>query len=123
MPNTLTEIQINIATAEEVEGQTTVHCYCHVNGGIRIWPTTFIIDNLGNSYKLLHAFGIPLYPIYMPVNNSVTRFTLIFPTLNNSASSFHIIEQIPETEMGAFYTEVILKNNTGIYLTKILSKN
>lgn len=118
--STESKVEILFKVELEEEGQTIVHCYNSFEGLQRIWPSTILIDNLGNEYKLIHAEGISIAPNWcMPklAGNGLKTFTLIFENLAKAASSFRLEEQIPEP--GGFYTKDIPVNQTGVYHVQI----
>lgn len=117
------KIKEEIAEQEDLEAQVVVHCQIRTPSnmpmGIRIWPTTFLLDN-GSQHqsKLLHHENIPLVPQWkeVPPNTSYT-FTLIFSALPKSCSKFHMLELIPQS--GGFEALDIMRNKMDIYYVKI----
>jgi len=83
---------------------------------LRIWPSTFLIENSGERKKLLHAENIGLMPDWMLCEGdgrSRYRFTLYFEGLSKACTKFYMLEDIPEPR--GFYTEEILRNDTDVY--------
>jgi hypothetical protein len=79
---------------------------------IRIWPTTFLIQDNSDRKKLLHAFNISPYPNWKIVNEGHV-FTLVFEGLDKHCLLFDVVEDIPE--MGGFRFENIKRNDTDVY--------
>jgi hypothetical protein len=98
----------------EIEKQVIVHCKC--NGPmIRIWPTTFLNDRDSiHKSKLIAAYNIPMYPIWLEVKPYTTHsFTLIFSGLPKTCKTFDLSEEIPQA--GAFFQGKIKRNKTDVY--------
>lgn len=83
---------------------------------IRIWPTTYLIQENGMQKKLLQAFNIASFPEWKIVASG-HRFTLIFEGLDNDCKVFDLVEEIPEP--GGFRFEKIPRNNTDVYHVQI----
>ena len=110
-------------TQEELEKCTIVHCRLRNNpeSMLRIWPTTFLIENDGSRRELIKAFNISMMPdwtLYPPGNTHI-GFTLVFEGLSKTCSSFQLLEDIPEP--GGFYTDTILRNKTDVYQAEVRS--
>jgi hypothetical protein len=119
-----TKVKIDPEILEKVqeEGQVIVHCSFEndQNGftgavGIRVWQSTFLLDNHSNHRsKLLKAVHIPYAPEwYLVYPMERKTFTLIFESLPKSCSTFTFAEIIPEP--GAFIVENISRNNQDVY--------
>lgn len=109
------------ATLEETERQTIVHCTLeaipHIHSTlVRIWPTTFLVQENGVKKKLLFFERITGFPMWMPVHLPHT-FTLIFEGLDDSCTFFDLIEEIPES--GGFEASRIPRNEMDVYRVKI----
>ncbi len=99
------------------EKVTIVHCTYNFPeifepSAIRIWPTTYLLQDDGKQKKLLQAFNISSFPEWKMVNNG-HRFTLIFEGLSKECKVFDLIEDIPEP--GGFKFPGIQRNNTDVY--------
>ncbi len=117
------KIKQEIAEQEELEAQVVVHCQIQTPSnmpmGVRIWPTTFLLDNDSqHQSKLLHHENIPLVPQWkeIPPNTSYT-FTLFFSALPQSCAKFHMVELI--TQSGGFEALNLLRNKLDVYYVKI----
>ena len=108
---------------EEILGQiheekaVIVHCLYHaeIDGSIRIWNSTFLIDKAsGERSHMHHAENITLAPewTYVPEGKSY-RFTLIFAPLPGSCELFDLLEDIPQA--GGFFIRNIKRNKSDIY--------
>jgi hypothetical protein len=115
------EVAVELLGHQADNGQTVLHCSLHGQNTVyRIWPSTFLITDLGKTYKLLHAENIDYYPNWTipPPHRPVHHFTLIFENLSNDTSWFYLHEH---AEGGyGFYTEQITKNKTNVYNVQIL---
>jgi len=76
-------IDFKIAPQEGLERSTIVHCSVSDVDAIRIWPTTYLVQDNGDCKKLLHAYRISPYPYWTFVDAGHT-FTLIFEGLDKS---------------------------------------
>lgn len=117
------KIKKQIKANEDLEKQVIVHCKLNtpstMNMGIRIWPTTFLLDHHSNhKSKLLHHENIPMVPSWkeIPANANYT-FTLIFEALPKSCDKFHMKEVIPQS--GGFEVLNIKRNKTDVYYVNI----
>lgn len=129
MANTITkpliapEIKEQLKTLTDTEKQVIVHCCfpCdYILGSlIRIWPTTFLIDeSLGHMSKLIHAENISMSPYWTEIPPFKDFwFTLIFSGLPRECKVFELRELIAEE--GGFYVPDIKRNNTDVYRIKI----
>ena len=105
----------------EEEKQVIVHCRCDSRGSddsyIRIWKTTFLIDQASECKRqLLFAFNIPFYPVWdLLPGNSSRKITLIFEGLPKSCKIFDLIEVTDGT--GEFVSKGIIRNNEDVYYT------
>jgi hypothetical protein len=117
------ELLESLQTKIEEEKQVIVHC-CFpaspfLGNLIRIWNTTFLIDqNSGHQSKLIHAENITIYPNWTAVPFMRDFwFTLIFSGLPKDCKSFDFKEIIPEE--GGFFVKSIKRNGSDIYRIKI----
>ncbi|WHF51838.1 hypothetical protein QGN23_00835 [Chryseobacterium gotjawalense] len=107
----------------ELEKQVIVHC-CFpatpfLDMLIRIWPSTFLIDeSLGHKSTLIHHENISLFPYWTEVPPMKDYwFTLVFSGLPKACTNFDLKEEIPEE--GGFWIKNIKRNKTDIYKVKI----
>ncbi|MEO6670762.1 MAG: hypothetical protein ABIN36_14870 [Ferruginibacter sp.] len=121
------QVVIDEAVKELIQHQlekcTIVHCrlYATEDTMLRIWPSTFLIEDDGSKRKLIKEFNISLAPNWTlyPTGSSYACFTLLFEGLSKTCESFHLLEEI--SEPGGFYTDVILRNRTDVYVADIRS--
>ena len=119
------QIEIDEAIKELVQHQTEsctiVHCrfYTEEPTGVRIWPTTFLIEDNGRRCKLIKAFNISMMPHWTHhfVFNDLIRFTLVFEGLTKNCKTFNLLEDI--TEPFAFYSKGISRNSSDVYYAEI----
>lgn len=110
--------QVQPETLEE--RATIVHCtvkgYDFFPMGIRIWPTTFLIQQNGERKKLLQAYNIAAYPNWKWVFNGHV-FTLVFEGLDKDCLLFDLLEDIPQP--GGFRIENIERNKQDVYWVEV----
>lgn len=99
------------------EGMVIIHCSYHaeMDGGIRIWKSTFLIDKAsGDRSTMHHAENISIAPewTYVP-DGKMYRFTLIFAPLPKSCELFDLLEDIPQA--GGFFIQNIRRNKHDVY--------
>jgi hypothetical protein len=117
------ELPAELTTVRE-ERQTILHCslpQAPTNGPawdilIRIWPTTFLIQEDGTRRKLLFTEGIALFPYWLPVRLPYT-FTLIFEGLDSGCQIFDLLEEIPQP--GGFQVTGIARNGSDVYHVRL----
>jgi hypothetical protein len=99
------------------EGMVIVHCSYHaeIEGAVRIWNSTYLIDKAsGERSHLHHAENITIAPLWTLVSAGKTfRFTLIFSPLPKSCEFFNLFEDIPES--GGFFIQNIKRNKSDVY--------
>lgn len=119
---TIVKTKVKKQTVTTSERQTIVHCKQFLNplDGVRIWPTTFLIENgTGQKRKLIHAENISMYPTWTIMDKEGDyRFTLIFEGLSKSCISFDLVEEIPQS--GAFHVKGIIRNKMDVYNVRII---
>ena len=122
-PEICQEILEALQTEVQEEKQVIVHC-CYpatfyVGNLIRIWQSTFLIDErLHHKSHLIHQENISLFPYWTPVPAMKDFwFTLIFSGLPKECRSFDLREEIPEE--GGFLVKNIKRNATDVYRVKI----
>lgn len=102
------------------ERSTIVHCtvtgYPFFVTAIRIWPTTFLIQENGERKKLLQAYNITPYPNWKLVWSGHV-FTLVFEGLDKDCLLFDLLEDIPQP--GGFHIENIERNGQDVYHVEI----
>jgi hypothetical protein len=101
-----------------------VHCYFKnkwENMLIRIWKTTFLVDDLsGTRSQLLHAENISIAPMWTQIPDGLQySFLLIFSGLPKSCKQFDLVEEIAEP--GGFLVKNITRNETDVYHINISS--
>jgi hypothetical protein len=117
------ELLQSLKAKTEEEKQVIVHCCFPASPSlgnlIRIWKTTYLIDNHSDhKSKLIHAENITLFPNWTAVPFMKDFwFTLIFSGLPKDCKSFDFQEVIPEE--GGFYVKSIKRNESDIYRIKI----
>ncbi len=119
------QVQIDEAIKKLVELQpeqcTIVHCryYTTEPAGVRIWPTTYLVEDDGLRCKLVKAFNISIMPewTFHFTENDYIRFTLVFEALSKSCNSFYLLEDIKQPY--GFYSESITKNSSGVYTAEV----
>lgn len=111
-------------TSVREERQTILHCSLPQapTGGtswdilIRIWPTTFLVQEDGTRRKLLFTEGIALFPYWLPVRLPYT-FTLIFEGLDPACKTFDLLEEI--SQPGGFHVTGIARNGSDVYHVRL----
>ena len=99
-----------------------VHCTYNteIDGGIRIWKSTFLINKAsGERSTMHHAENISIAPEWTYVPEGKTyRFILIFAPLPKSCEFFDLLEDIPQA--GGFFIQNIKRNKSDVYHMKII---
>lgn len=107
--------------AHQTEECTIVHCRYFTNEptGVRIWPTTFLVEEGGRRCKLIEIFNISIMPVWTFhfVENEFIRFTLVFEALSRDCQFFHLLEDI--SQPFGFYSKKVMKNSSGVYTVEI----
>ncbi|MEO8822394.1 MAG: hypothetical protein ABI366_02390 [Ginsengibacter sp.] len=119
------QVEIDNAIKELIKHQTErcviVHCrfFSKEFSAIRIWPTTYLIQDTGKKSRLLKTFNITLMPHWTQhfVINDFIRFTLVFEGLSKKCQSFYLLEDIEESY--AFYSHKIVRNRLDVYYTEV----
>jgi hypothetical protein len=110
--------EIRTQNLHEEKRQVIVHCRYHSPSAgmqIRIWPTTYLLDNHSNhKSQLIHAYNITWYPVWKSIPKGVTNFTLIFPGLPSTCSSFDLFEDCA-SQGGGFFKQNIQRNKSDVY--------
>jgi hypothetical protein len=105
-------IDFQVQTESSEEKSTIVHFTVHEWTAMRIWPTTYLVQEDGQRKKLLQAYNITEYPYWKFVDPGHT-FTLVFEGLDKSCLLFDLLEDIPEE--GGFNLPNIERNRTDVY--------
>ncbi len=104
------------------EKAVIVHCTynAEIDGGVRIWKSTFLIDKAsGDRSAMHHAENISIAPEWTYVPEGKTyRFTLIFTPLPKSCEFFDLLEDIPQA--GGFFIQNIKRNKSDVYSVVII---
>lgn len=108
-------------THTEEERQTIVHCALPRHAEmpwmlIRIWPTTYLVQEDGTKKKMLWFEQIAPFPHWLPVLIPHT-FTLIFEGLDRGCTVFDLVEEIPEE--GGFEVRGIRRNEQDVYRVRV----
>lgn len=123
-PEIAPEILESLKTKVEEEKQVIVHCCypasIYVGNLIRIWQSTFLIDDsIPHKSHLIHHENISLFPYWTEVPPMKDFwFTLVFSGLPKDCTSFDLKEEIPEE--GGFFIQNIKRNGTDVYRVKII---
>lgn len=117
-PNELPEIELETKVDVSHESHVYVHCYFDNTSRdmlIRIWKTTFLVDNgSGSRSKLVHVENISYAPQWTLIPDKKRfRFLLIFDALPPTCASFDLVEDIPQA--GGFHIAGIIRNKTDVY--------
>lgn len=123
-PEVDAEVLTNIDTSALDDSFVYVHCYFRnkwENMLIRIWKTTFLVDELsGTRSSLLHAENISIAPTWTQIPDGLEySFLLIFSGLPKSCKQFDLVEEI--SEPGGFFVHNISRNETDVYHINISS--
>ncbi|MBK8329313.1 MAG: hypothetical protein IPL09_07555 [Bacteroidetes bacterium] len=119
VPDEVQEITIDpvlLSQSETLsEKCTIVRCAYNSFGWdrIRIWPSTYLIQENGIRKKMLHNYNIALYPEWITIKGKPYIFTLIFEGLDQDCISFDLLEDIPEP--GEFHIRSIPRNQSDVY--------
>ena len=122
-PTVAPELLEQLQNLTEVERQVIVHCCFPATpfwgSLIRIWPTTYLIDDAsGTRSQLVHSENISMAPYWTEVPPMKDFwFTLIFSGLPKSCTQFDLKELIAEE--GGFCVRNIRRNGTDVYRVKI----
>ncbi|MEO7766086.1 MAG: hypothetical protein ABIS01_01625 [Ferruginibacter sp.] len=107
--------------AQQTEECTIVHCryFTDQPTGVRIWPSTYLVQDNGRRCKLIKNFNISLVPewTYHFIQNEFIRFTLVFEGLGKECIFFQLLEDIPQPY--AFYSKKVQKNQSGVYTVEV----
>lgn len=110
------EISFEVAVAGQEERTTIVHCILAEDSFIRIWPTTYLVQDDGVRKPMIQAFNIVPYPNWklVPAGH---RFTLVFEGLDKGCSVFELVEDIPEP--GGFRSGPLQRNSSDVYSLEV----
>lgn len=95
---------------------TIVHCILPEETLVRVWPTTFLVQQDGTRKKLLQAYHITQYP-YWTYAAAGYCFTLVFEGLERGCTLFDLYEDIPQP--GGFHIRDIERNKQDVYTVEI----
>jgi len=120
-PAVIIDEELKQLIAHQKEECTIVHCryFTGEPTGVRIWPSTFLVEESGKRCKLIKNFNISIMPewTFHFIENEFIRFTLVFEALNRDCTYFHLLEDIPQPY--GFYSNKIRKNNSGVYTVEV----
>ena len=115
------KLKDEILSQIQEESVVIVHCTYNdeIDGNIRIWKSTFLIDKAtGDRSNMHHAENISIAPEWTYVPKGKTyRFTLIFAPLPKSCELFDLLEDIPQA--GGFFIQNIKRNKSDVYHVNI----
>jgi hypothetical protein len=106
------EINFQVEHEHLEERATIIHCTVTITSLIRIWPSTWLIQENGARRKLLHAFNISAYPQWKMVMPGHC-FTLVFESLHKDCLLFDLYEE--NDEPYPFHFENIERNKMDVY--------
>jgi hypothetical protein len=123
-PEVDAEVLTSVDTSTLNDSFVYVHCYFRnkwENMLIRIWKTTFLIDEFsGTRSSLLHAENISMAPRWTQIPDGLEySFLLIFSGLPKTCKQFDLVEEI--SEPGGFFVRNISRNETDVYHINISS--
>ena len=120
--NIQTHTGANVAIKEEFfnERATIVHCRLKEALWIRMWPSTWLIQQNTVHKKLLHIFNIDFYPAWKSVDAGY-QFTLVFEPLDKDCTTFDLFEEAEEK--GGFIVMDIKRNESDVYNIQIGREN
>ena len=115
-PRFAPEILFDVSTHLLEERTTIVHCTLLEDSFIRIWPTTFLVQDDGARKPMIQAFNIVAYPNWklVPAGH---RFTLVFEGLDKGCAIFELVEEIPEP--GGFRSGPMQRNKSDVYTLEV----
>ena len=93
-----------------------MHCNIFGFSTIRIWPTTFLIQEDGVRKELLQAYNIAAFPDWKEIYGE-HWFTLVFQGLDKDCKIFDLLEDI--SEPGAFHVKNIRRNAADVYVVEV----
>ena len=120
-PSVVIDEEVKALIAHQTEECTIVHCRYFTNEptGVRIWPTTFLVEDSGKRCKLIKNFNISIMPewTFYFIEYDFIRFTLVFEALSRDCMIFNLLEDIPQPF--GFYSNKVRKNNSGVYTVEV----
>ena len=115
-PRFAPEVSFEVSSLVLEERTTIVHCTLLEDSFIRIWPTTYLVQEDGGRKPMIQAFNIVAYPNWklVPAGH---RFTLVFEGLDKGCAVFEMVEDIPEP--GGFRSGPLQRNKTDVYSLEV----
>ncbi len=115
-PGFAPEISFEVDASIMEERTTVVHCILLEDSFIRIWPTTYLVQDDGTRKPMIQAFNIVPYPHWklVPAGH---RFTLVFEGLDKGCTVFELVEDIPEP--GGFRSGPLQRNQSDVYSLEV----
>jgi hypothetical protein len=115
-PRFAPEITFEVSSDVLEERTTIVHCILLEDSFIRIWPTTYLVQDDGVRKPMIQAFNIVSYPNWklVPAGH---RFTLVFEGLDKGCSIFELVEDIPEP--AGFRSGPLQRNSSDVYSLEV----
>lgn len=98
------------------ERATIVHCTIIAAERIRVWPTTYLIQEDGTRKQLLQVYNLQPFPEWTWAD-FVHTFTMVFDGLDKSCRIFDLKEIIDQP--GAFEVNSIKRNSIDVYIVDI----
>ena len=110
------EVSIHPSLLQLEERTTIVHCTLVEDSFIRIWPSTYLVQQNGVRKQLVQAFGIAAYPEWK-FAEAGHRFTLVFEGLERDCPTFTLVEEIPEP--GGLLIGPLTRNGSDVYWLEV----
>jgi hypothetical protein len=114
------DVEVLSAIQPETLEDSFVYVHCHFNNPademlIRIWRTTFLIDQSSTSKSsLIHAENISFAPMWTVIpDRTMYTFLLIFSALPKGCKIFDLVEEIAQP--GGFDVRNIQRNQQDVY--------
>lgn len=131
IPEPLPEIatpKVDMETFTLIDPETLedshIYVHCHFqnhwrNMLMRIWKTTFLVDQHSSSRSnLIHIENISYAPSWTLIPDGIEyTFLLIFSALPKSCTQFNLLEEIPQP--GGFFVSDIVRNESDVYHIEI----
>lgn len=111
-PHTAPDVTIEVDLLQLEERTTIVHCTLVEDSFIRIWPTTYLVQQNGVRKQLVQSYGIASFPDW-GLAHAGHRFTLVFEGLDRDCPTFTLIEEIPEP--GGLIIGPLPRNQSDVY--------
>lgn len=110
------DVTIDVDFQQLEERTTIVHCTLVEDSFIRIWPSTYLVQQNGVRKQLVQAFGIASFPDW-GLAQAGHRFTLVFEGLDRDCPTFTLLEEIPEP--GGLMIGPLSRNGSDVYWLEV----